>query len=211
MTVKAKRSRQCAGDTRLHRRELHHEKAVRKFITVTRTEVFLSADLLSLVYGTSRGRQLSPQDSVIVCYDSSTVLMTSDITFLQTLHHHFCNRKERKWNIPFTRLFSPPCAKNGLGTRLIKDWRWERPGNEARCTCLESKYQGCPALSWSASMLLCFVTISLSAHFNNVFSLTPTLLHQFSCCQLYAALQLSNINTKLQLACRSSPQNCTVL
>ena len=28
MTVKAKRSRQCAGDTRLRRRELHHEKAV---------------------------------------------------------------------------------------------------------------------------------------------------------------------------------------
>ena len=32
VTVKAKPSRRCAGDTRLRRRDLHHEKAVRKFL-----------------------------------------------------------------------------------------------------------------------------------------------------------------------------------
>ena len=32
VTMKAKRSRRCAGDTRLRRRELHHEKANRKFL-----------------------------------------------------------------------------------------------------------------------------------------------------------------------------------
>ena len=43
MTVKAKRSRRCAGDTRLRRRELHHEKAVRKFLKGR--DVFVSVSI----------------------------------------------------------------------------------------------------------------------------------------------------------------------
>ena len=43
VTVKAKRSRRCAGDTRLRRCELHHEKAVKKF--VKGRDVFVSVSI----------------------------------------------------------------------------------------------------------------------------------------------------------------------
>ena len=43
MTVKAKRLRRCAGDTRLSRCELHHEKAVRKFLKGR--DVFVSVSI----------------------------------------------------------------------------------------------------------------------------------------------------------------------
>ena len=51
MTVKAKQSRRCAGDTRrcagdtrLCRHELHHEKAVRKFLKGQ--DVFVSVSIV---------------------------------------------------------------------------------------------------------------------------------------------------------------------
>ena len=66
-----------------------------------------------------RGRQPSPQDGVIMCCDSSTVLMTSDITFLRTLRHHFATARNENGISYSPDYFSPPRAKNGLGTRLI--------------------------------------------------------------------------------------------
>ena len=42
-TVKAKRLRRCAGDYRLRRHELHHEKAVGKF--VNGRDVFMSVSI----------------------------------------------------------------------------------------------------------------------------------------------------------------------
>ena len=44
MTVKAKQSRRYAGDTRLCRHELHHEKAVRKFLKGQ--DVFVSVSIV---------------------------------------------------------------------------------------------------------------------------------------------------------------------
>ena len=71
-----------------------------------------------------RRRQPLLHDGVIVCYDSSTVCVTSDITFLQMLYHHryLCYSKERKQNRPFTRLFFPSaCEKwSGNETRYIQ-------------------------------------------------------------------------------------------
>jgi len=74
-----------------------------------------------LAIGTSREDDLCndvSQDGIIVCYSSSTLYMMSYITFLQALRHNFCNRRERKWNRPFTRPIFSHVAKNGLGTRL---------------------------------------------------------------------------------------------
>jgi len=67
-------------------------------------------DRHSLVIGTSREDNL--------CHSSSTQYMMSYITFLQVLHHNFCNHREQKWNRLFTRPIFPCVVKNGLGTRL---------------------------------------------------------------------------------------------
>ena len=82
-------------------------------VSLTQTEVFLSAVLLSLAFGTSEEDNLHLR--MVLSCASSTVLMTSDITFLPTLRHHFCNRKERKRNIPFTRLFFPSACEKWSG------------------------------------------------------------------------------------------------
>ena len=80
-------------------------------------------DHRSLAIWTSREDDLwyeMSQDGVIVCHSSSTPYMMSYITFLQALHHNFCNRREQKRNKLFTRLIFSCVAKNGLGTRLCQ-------------------------------------------------------------------------------------------
>ena len=62
-----------------------------------------------------RGRPPLLHDGIIVCYDSSTVLVTSDISFLQSYVTIFANRKERKRNRPFTRLFFPSACEKWSG------------------------------------------------------------------------------------------------
>jgi len=60
--------------------------------------------------------RISREDNL--CHSSSTHYMRSYITFLQTLHHNFCNHREWKQNRPFTRPIFPCVVKNGLETRL---------------------------------------------------------------------------------------------
>jgi len=87
-------------------------------------------DLLSLGIRTSEEDNLCnemSQDGVIKCHCSSTLRMMSYITFLQMLHHNFCNCLEWKQNRPFTRPIFSCVAKNGLGRRL---------GERVCCVCL---------------------------------------------------------------------------
>ena len=51
-------------------------------------------------------------------FHSFMACVMSHNTFWKTLHHQFVNHMEHKQNKPLTRLFSHPCAKNRLGTRL---------------------------------------------------------------------------------------------
>ena len=77
-------------------------------VPLTRAEVFISADLLSLAFGYLRGRQPWPQDGVIVCYD----------IFSYRLRHHFATARKENQIFHSPDYISPPHAKNGLGRRL---------------------------------------------------------------------------------------------
>ena len=59
-----------------------------------------------------RGRQPLPQDGVIVCYDTSTVLVMSDITFLQSYVTVFLQTARNENGIGRSPdYFPPPRAK----------------------------------------------------------------------------------------------------
>ena len=107
---------------------------------------FSFQDRRSLAIGTSKEDSLCNEmsrDGVIV--PQYFIIMMSYVTFLQALRHNFGNLRERKRNRPFTRPifpvswaepnprekffcegWAPPnyfsrVAKNGLGTRLMKE------------------------------------------------------------------------------------------